>query len=415
MIGTGVFTSLGFQLVDIKSVFALLLLWIIGGALAFCGAVSYSELSTALPRSGGEYHILSKTIHPSVGFSAGIVSVTIGFVAPSVLAAMALGSYFSSIIPSVSEFWIAFFVITFLHVLHVYKLNWGLYFQNYTTLLKVILILSFIFFGLTHQPVHNIQILPDHKDLSVIFSAQYAIALIWVSYAYTGWNSVIYISGELKHPEADISKTMFFSTGLVTILYVLLNFVFLYTTPNELMVGQIDIGYIAGQGIFGENGSKLVALGISFLLLSTVSSYIYIGPRIIQIVSEDHKVLSFLRSDKSEIIPKSSFIAQLIISYIFLLTSTFEQVLMYAGAALTITSSLTVLSLFVLRVRKPELNRPYMAWGYPITPMIYLFSNLWIMYHMFSESTFESILGLSVVMFGIIFYYFLKNSSYHLE
>ena len=293
--------------------------------------------------------------------------------------------------PSISEFWIAFFVITFLHVLHVYKLNWGLYFQNYTTLLKVILILLFIFFGLTHKPVHNIQILPDHKDLSVIFSAQYAIALIWVSYAYTGWNSVIYISGELKNPEADISKTMFFSTGLVMILYVLLNFVFLYTTPNELMVGQIDIGYIAGQGIFGKNGSKLVAIGISFLLLSTVSSYTYIGPRIIQIISEDHRVLSFLRSDKSEIIPKSSFIAQLIISYVFLLTSTFEQVLMYAGVALTITSSLTVLSLFVLRVRKPELNRPYMAWGYPITPMIYLFSNLWIMYHMFSESTFESI------------------------
>ena len=157
--------------------------------------------------------------------------MTIGFVAPSVLAAMALGSYFSSIIPSISEFWIAFFVITFLHVLHVYKLNWGLYFQNCTTLLKIILVLSFIFFGLTHQPVHNIQILPDHKDLSVIFSAQYAIALIWVSYAYTGWNSVIYISGELKNPEADISKTMFFSTGLVTILYVLLNFVFfIYNT-----------------------------------------------------------------------------------------------------------------------------------------------------------------------------------------
>tara|TARA_B100000886_G_scaffold172931_1_gene118377 strand:+ start:155 stop:1384 length:1230 start_codon:yes stop_codon:yes gene_type:complete len=409
MIGTGVFTSLGFQLVDIKSVFALLLLWIIGGALAFCGAVSYSELGTALPRSGGEYHILSKTIHPSVGFSAGIVSVTIGFVAPSVLAAMALGSYFSSIVSSISEFWVAFFVITFLHLLHVYKLNWGLYFQNYTTLLKVILILLFILFGLTHQPVHNIRILPEHKDLSVIFSAQYAIALIWVSYAYTGWNSVIYISGELKNLETDISKTMLFSTGLVTILYVLLNFVFLYSTPNELMIGQIDIGYIAGQSLFGKNGSKLVAFGISIILLSTVSSYIYIGPRVIQIMSEDHKALSFLRTNKSKTIPKSSFIAQLLISYIFLLTSTFEQVLMYAGVALTITSSLTVLSLFVLRFRKPELNRPYEAWGYPTTPMLYLFSNIWIMYHMFSGSTFESIVGLSIVLFGIFFYFFLSE------
>ena len=119
MIGTGVFTSLGFQLVHIQSVFSLLMLWLIGGLIAFCGALSYGELGTALPRSGGEYHILSQVMHPSIGFSAGIVSATIGFTAPAVLAAMALGSYINALFPVINETLLACFVIIFLHCLHI--------------------------------------------------------------------------------------------------------------------------------------------------------------------------------------------------------------------------------------------------------------------------------------------------------
>jgi len=177
------------------------------------------------------------------------------------------------------------------------------------------------------------------------------------------------------------------------------------------MTGKVDIGYITGLVIFGEIGSKIVALGISILLLSTVSSYVYIGPRIMQIMGEDHKFLSFLKSPKNEIIPSSAFYIQLIISFMFLFTSSFEQVLMYAGITLIITTSLTVISLFILRYTEPHLNRPYKVWGYPFTPLIYLITNFWILFYSFRDATFESIIGLGVVLLSIIIY-FLLNRRY---
>ncbi len=414
MIGTGVFTSLGFQLVHIQSVFSLLMLWLIGGLIAFCGALSYGELGTALPRSGGEYHILSQVMHPSIGFSAGIVSATIGFTAPAVLAAMALGSYINALFPLINETVLACFVIIFLHCLHISSIKWGTLFQKGATFLKIGLILLFIIFGFLSKPFHIISLVPKTEDVFLIFSPEFAIGLIWVSYSYTGWNSIVYIAGELKTPKTNISKSMFVSTGLVMLLYLLLNYTFLYTTSMGDMTGKVDIGYITGLVIFGEIGSKIVALGISILLLSTVSSYIYIGPRIMQIMGEDHKFLSFLKSPKNEIIPSSAFYIQLIISFMFLFTSSFEQVLMYAGITLIITTSLTVISLFILRYREPHLNRPYKVWGYPFTPLIYLITNFWILYYSFRDSTFESIIGLGVVLLSIIIY-FLLNRRYQIR
>ncbi len=121
MIGTGVFTSLGFQLNVIQSIFPLIMLWIVGGVVALCGALSYSELGAALPRSGGEYHLLSRIIHPSIGFAGGFVSATVGFSAPAVLAAMALGMYFAAIFPAFDPIWVACSMILIFHFLHAFS------------------------------------------------------------------------------------------------------------------------------------------------------------------------------------------------------------------------------------------------------------------------------------------------------
>ena len=144
MIGTGVFTSLGHQLVDIQSIFPLLMLWVVGGIVALCGALTYSELGSALPRSGGEYHLLNRILHPSVGFAAGIVSATVGFTAPSILAAMALGSYIKAVFPFSNQNIIASLVIVFFHVLHMRSIRWGTIFQSGSTAIKVGLLFIFI-------------------------------------------------------------------------------------------------------------------------------------------------------------------------------------------------------------------------------------------------------------------------------
>lgn len=405
MIGTGVFTSLGYQLVNIQSVFPLMMLWIVGGIVALCGTLVYSELGAALPRSGGEYHLLSRIIHPSIGFGAGIVSATVGFTAPAVLAAMALGSYLSAVIPGLDQTLIAAIVILGFHGLHMMSVTWGTKFQDGSTAIKIGLILIFIAFGLFMDAPQSISIWPKLGDGAVMLSSGFAVSLVWVSYAYTGWNSAVYVAGEIHDPKQNISRSMLMGTAFVMVLYVLLNYVFLYSAPTDAIVGQVEVGYISGIRIFGKMGAKIIGIGISILLLSTVSSYVYIGPRIMQIMGEDHAFIGFLKEKNSDEIPLNAFWVQLGISFLFILKSSFEQVLMYAGISLIITTTLTVISLFILRINEPDLDRPYKVWAYPFTPMIYLIINCWILFYSFRESTFEFMVGIGIITTSIALYY----------
>jgi APA family basic amino acid/polyamine antiporter len=302
---------------------------------------------------------------------------------------------------------IAAIVILGFHGLHMMSVTWGIKFQDSSTIIKIGLILIFIAFGLNMNAPQSISIWPKLGDGAVLLSSGFAVSLVWVSYAYTGWNSAVYIAGEIHNPKQNISRSMLIGTAFVMVLYVLLNYVFLYSTPTGAIVGQVEVGYIAGVRIFGEMGAKIIGLGISILLLSTVSSYIYIGPRIMQIMGEDHAFIGFLKEKNSNEIPLNAFWVQLGISLFFILTSSFEQVLMYAGISFIITTTLIVISLFILRIKEPDLDRPYKVWAYPLTPMIYLIINCWILFYSFRESTFESIIGVGIITTGIAMYYFI--------
>ena len=409
MIGTGVFTSLGFQLNDIQSIFPLIMLWIVGGVVALCGALSYSELGAALPRSGGEYHLLSRIIHPSIGFAGGFVSATVGFSAPAVLAAMALGKYFTAIFPSFDPMWVACSMILVFHFLHAFSLKWGTLFQGWSTGIKVILIFIFIIAGFMMNDHQVISILPKPGDVKLIMSSGFAVSLVWVYYAYTGWNSTIYFAGEVRNPQKDLPRSLLLGTSFVMVLYVLLNYIFLYTTPMSEMVGQVEVGYISGVRIFGQTGAGIIAIGISFLLLSTISSYVFIGPRIMETMGEDYSYIRILSKNNSQGVPIYAFILQLAICLLFIFTSSFEQVLMYTGIALIITNSATVAAVFVLRKREPELPRPYKVWGYPWTPILFLAVNAWILFYTFKEQTVESIIGVSLFLASILLYYLGKK------
>ncbi len=409
MIGTGVFTSLGFQLNDIQSIFPLIMLWIVGGVVALCGALSYSELGAALPRSGGEYHLLSRIIHPSIGFAGGFVSATVGFSAPAVLAAMALGMYFAAIFPAFDPIWVACSMILIFHFLHAFSLKWGTLFQGWSTGIKVILIFIFIIAGFMMNDHQVISILPKPGDVKLIMSSGFAVSLVWVYYAYTGWNSTIYFAGEVRNPQKDLPRSLLLGTSFVMVLYVLLNYIFLYTTSMSEMVGQVEVGYISGVRIFGQTGAGIIAIGISFLLLSTISSYVFIGPRIMETMGEDYSYIRILSKNNSQGIPIYAFILQLAICLLFIFTSSFEQVLMYTGIALIITNSATVAAVFVLRKREPELPRPYKVWGYPWTPILFLAVNAWILFYTFKEQTVESIIGVSLFLASILLYYLGKK------
>jgi len=405
MIGTGVFTSLGFQLKDLQSVFPLLMLWIIGGITALFGALTYSELAAALPRSGGEYHLLSRIIHPAIGFVGGLVSSTVGFAAPAVLASMALGNYFSAVFTQFTPQMVAVIALIAFHLLHGISLKYGTLFQRSATAVKIGLIFIFIFAGLWMANPQEIQIFPKPGDMASMLSPGFAVSLVWVAYAYTGWNSTVYIAGEVKNPKQNISRSLLLSTGFVMILYVLLNYVFLYAAPMEAMVGKVEVGYVAGNRIFGELGADIIGVGISILLISSVSSYIFIGPRILQVMGEDHSYIGFLAKKNDQGIPVNGFMLQFVISMLFILTSSFEQVLLYTGISLILSTTATVIGIFVLRNREPELDRPYKAWGYPWTPGIFILVNFWILFYTFKEQPFESFIGLGIFGASMGVYY----------
>ena len=411
MIGTGVFTSLGYQLLDIQSGFSIIMLWFIGGVISLFGALSYSELASALPRSGGEYYLLSRILHPSIGLSAGIISATVGFSAPAVLAAIALANYLKPIFVNVNVSILAATVIILLNILHSFSLGVGKSFQVWSTLLKLFTMILFIFAGIFFSDKQNISFSPKLEDLKIVLSPEFAVNLVWVSYAYAGWNSSVYVVGEIVKPNKNIFKSILIGTLLVAAFYVMLNYVFLVVSPIESLKGEIEIGYISSVNLFGEKSAKLISILIGLLLLSTVSSYVYVGPRIIQAIGEDYDKLSFLSKINQNGVPFNAFIIQLVISLGFILSSTFEEVVLYTGIILIITTSITVCSLIYLRLKEPDLNRPYKVWGYPFTPFIFIILNTWILVYTVYLKPTESVIGICLMIFSLGLFFVLKREK----
>lgn len=409
MIGTGVFTSLGFQLLEIRSGFVLLALWGVGGLIALCGAMSYAELGAALPRSGGEYNFLSRIYHPAAGFVSGWVSATIGFAAPTALAAITFAAYLTS--SSTNEFSVAMekaiavSLVIFLTVVHSISRRHSSGLQGLFTVLKIAAIVVFSVTALvltdSWQPV---SMLPSVGDSSLMASGVFAVSLIYVSYAYTGWNSATYLSSELENPQRDLPKILFVGTAIVTFLYVLLNYTFLKVAPMAAMAGQVEIGFVAASYAFGEVGGRFAGIALSLLLVSTVSAMTLAGPRVLQVIGEDFGELKVLAKTNRDGLPYVAVLLQSVIAVIFILTSGFESILVFAGFTLAFNSFVTVLGVFVLRWRQPDLPRPYRTFAYPLTPAIYLSLNGWTLIWVLLNKPAEGWFGLGIILVGLLVY-----------
>ena len=407
MIGTGIFTSLGFQVGDLPTGFAIMAVWAVGGGCALCGALSYAELGAALPRSGGEYHFLGEIYHPSVGFLAGWISATVGFSAPVAIAAMAFSTYFSEVVPGVNTLMLSLAVVTICTLVLLRDLQLGSAFQNGSTILKVALVLVIIGAGFWAKATQPISFLPTRTDGALILSAPFAISLYWVMYAYSGWNASTYIVGEVRNPSRTIPFSVGLGTVLVITLYLATNAVFLRTTPAAEMMGKQQVAVIAGAHIFGPAGAKVMASLICLGLVSSVSGMMWIGPRITAAMGEDLVILAPLARRNARGIPVTAILAQFAIVILLLLTATFQTTVNYIQFSLTLCSTLTVLGVFVLRWRRPNLPRPYRTWGYPVTPAIFLAISAWMLVHMLTETSTRtpSLLGLATMALGLAVYF----------
>jgi APA family basic amino acid/polyamine antiporter len=405
IIGTGIFTSLGFQLADIQSGFALLMLWVVGGIAALCGALCYGELSAALPRSGGEYHFLSQIYHPALGFMAGFVSATVGFAAPIALPAMAFGRYLHGVLDFGSPVILSFAVVWLVALFHLKNLRVGSAFQNLSTLIKLLLVGALIAAGFFVQPKQPIDFLPAPGDTMSIFGAPFAVALVYVMYSYSGWNAAAYITGEIKQPAKNVPRSLLVGTGLVIVIYVLLNAVFLSATPAQELKGQLEVALIAGKHIFGANGGRVAGAVICLGLISAISSMTWIGPRVSMSMGEDHWLLRLLGRKNPHGIPTNAMVLQLLIVNLLLFTSSFESVVQYTQFSLLLCSLFTVLGVIVLRTTRPEIARPYRLWAYPLPPIIFAVITLWMMFYLLRWKTTESLAGLATAIVGLLLYF----------
>ncbi len=405
MVGVGVFTSLGFQVPGIPSGFSLLLLWVVGGCVALCGVFSYGELAAMFPRSSGEYNFLKEAYHPAVGVLAGWLSATVGFAAPVALAAMAFGQYGKAILPDASPVLLGVCVVAIVTFVGLRGIRHSGTFQMVWTVLKVTLILAFLVAGFALATPQPISFAPSAADASHVISAPFAISLVFVMYSYSGWNAATYIIGEVDDPQRSVPRSLLVGTSIVIILYVALNALFLYATPIGQFAGQLDVAVIAGKHIFGDFGGRVVGALICIGLVSSISAMMWIGPRVTATMGEDIPMLRMFARRSASGVPTIAILFQSAVATLMLLTQSFEAVLEFIQFSLLSCSFLAVLGVIKLRVTRPDLPRPYRAWGYPLTPLIFLSVTAFMMYYLVSERPVQSLIGVLMMASGVALYF----------
>jgi len=401
MIGTGVFTSLGFQLEDVRNTWSIVFLWSLGGLVAMAGAFSYAELGAYYRRSGGEYHYLTELYHPLVGYLSGWVSLTVGFAAPVALAAMAMGAYLYQL-TGIPPKWLAGSVVLITSLAHSASIRQSSLFQNSLTLLKLVLILGFIIAGLTMTTEYEAIDWSARWQEELLLPAA-AVSLVYVTYSYTGWNAAAYIVEEIDQPARNLPRGLIYGTLIVVILYELLQLVFLKNASYGQLSGQLEIGQIVAENLFGLRGGQLVSTAIALFLLSSISAMIWVGPRVSLVMAEDHALWRFLEYKNEHEVPVRAVWFQSVISLLMIATGTFEQVLLYCGFILQLFSALSVAGAVKLRISGADL--PYRSPAHPWMPLIFLAVSAWIIVFLLFEQPVESAIGLGILALGLVTYW----------
>jgi len=420
MIGVGIFTTSGLLMGDLKDPWIMLFLWFIGGCLAFLGALSYGELGAAMPMAGGEYAFLSRLFSPLTGFLSGWVSFLVGFSAPIAASAMGFSEYILNAFPLLPD-WVGLSVITFNKLLaigvilifswiHSRGLSIGASVQNLLTLLKVVLIVGLIALGFlfgsgdtSHFNLAASSALPP-TDIKA-----YGLALMWVMFAYSGWNAATYIGSEIRNPVKNLPTSLFLGTGIVILLYLLLNALFVYAVPTDEMVGVIAIGGLAVEHLFGETANILISLLIAFALFSSLSAFIIIGPRVYYAMAKDGLFFGFVsRIHKKHNVPANAIGIQALIATILVLSGTFDQILTFMGFALGIFPIMAVYGVF--RLRKQQVTAKRFP-GYPWAQLIFISASIFILVLAFMERPLESSVAIGTVLTGIPIYYLFKKKE----
>ncbi|TNE99409.1 MAG: amino acid permease [Bacteroidetes bacterium] len=424
MIGTGIFTSLGYQVIEggIPDAFSIVTIWLLGGLISLCGATVYGEVATRINRSGGEYRFLTEIYHPLLGFISGWISILVGFAAAIASLSLAASEYFSPVLGNEGERfylfglelettkWLATSMIIVVVFIQLAGVKRSGIFQNVMTYFKIALIglfllLPFVFSG-QYEP-SGVSLLPSDKSMDTIFSSAFAGSLVWVMFAYSGWNASAYIVGNLKDPHKNLPYSLIKGTIIVTLIYLALNIVFMYVATFDELAFQVDLGNVVATKILGNRIALLFSVVFSLALISGINAMFIAGPRVIQEMGKDHTIFKRLGHQNENGAPSYAILTMGFISVVFVHTLSFSDLIEYIGVTLSVFSLLTVMGLFVLRYRDKGLISDHVVKAklYPITPILFSLFIIWmIVYFLMSKSEVILWLFISVIPAVIIYY-----------
>lgn len=402
MVGTGVFTSLGYQVPELHNTFTIILLWTIGGILALIGAFIYAELGAHFKQSGGDYIYLSRTYHPIMGYITSWVSLIVGFSGPIALAALAMSKYLGF----ENERSTAILIIIIIAVFQCFSLKVSSRFQNIFAVVKVAFILVLIVIGISISPSPTNALLWDNSWTHEVIVPAFASSLVFVTYAYTGWNSASYIVEEIEKPKVNLPKALIIGTVFVTVSYVLVNFVFLKHASIEQMEGKEDIANIAFTNILGVRGVKWISYLIALQLVSTISGYLWVGSRVTQATAKENHLWSYLGKENKNRIPIWAVVAHTLISILIILSGKFEEIFIYTAFVLQLLSTAAVSTSLFIKKKDRVLFKGNI---FLLMPGIFLLFSFYILYFTFVNHPRESIIGLGIIGAGMTLYFFDKK------
>ncbi|HEV8724535.1 MAG TPA: amino acid permease [Candidatus Binatia bacterium] len=421
MIGIGIFVTTGVIAETLPTPGGVLLVWALGGLLALTGALSCAELSASLPYAGGDYIYIREAYGKLVGFLSGWSSFLVTF--SGAIAFLAVGfsgfmSFFFPVLGSKDALFSADIFNLSIHVtvgtlfsivvvllisgLHCLGVRQGTLTQNILTTLKIGSLLGIIILGALFGQGNTAHFSPLFDWQKIGDSSVFAAAFIPAIFAYSGWNAVIYIAGEVKDPERNLPLALLWGVSIVIALYLAVNLVYIYGVPVTEMKGALRVSEVATTALFGHQTSAWITAMITVSILGALNVVTMIGPRIYYAMAQDGLFFKRLtRVHPTFGTPTSAILLQAVWACILIVTGTFGTLFTYVSVIITLFSALTIGSVIVLRLKRPELKRPYKLWGYPIVPILFIAAHIWIVWGSVVEKPLESLMGVFIVGLGL--------------
>jgi basic amino acid/polyamine antiporter, APA family len=430
MIGTGIFTTTGFLAGDLGDPTLVVGIWFVGAALALAGALCYAELGSNFPRSGGEYVYLSEAWGPAWGFIDGWVSFFAGFSAPIATTALAISAYLAYFSPALSTdnvavvslgfgmqlrlggaTFLACAIVAVFTAVNVIGVSQVAKLQNVLTATKLAVIGAFLLLGFTIGGGDWSNLSQEAARTSTSsLATQFATSLIFVFFAYSGWNAAVYVAEEIREPERTLPIALILGTLAVGALYVLLNVLYIYALPLEQLKGVVAVGARAAGALFGDRVGGVFSAAMALGLLATVNAMCMIGPRVYYAMARNGAFFaSAARLHPRWHSPWIAVLAQGVCTCILILSGTLQSLISYIGFTLYLFTALSVLALFKFRRRPGWKRSPWVSVAYPLIPLAYVLMNVWVMYFSWNRSALWSLL--TVLAGAAIYHFYIRRSA----